>query len=393
MEAIIYTQSTEGITSFNDKDEEIQLNAQEAASLRDSFLKIDQKLIILDSSWLHRFTQRYNLRYRKITHYSPKTFAEVQESILEFLEEIHQIRRNENICPEMIINFDEMAVFFDMIPSHTYEKANIKHPALKTSQIQKKRCTVGLAITAAGEKINPLLIFKGKGARINKLNNFKGYFIKKNINAWMTKAIYLDYLNSVIKHFVLQKRKKEEFKDKKALVIVDNFSGHNLEPEEKKKFEKLGIIIKHLRPYTTSYCQPLDLNVNFLVKKKMKDYWMDWFSNDESQTPRKQTLYGWFAKSWDSITALNIVKAFLNSGIPNDLDGKEDFFSQNLCLLRTKRNSDQPSKTEEIKEEEKEDLEDLEYFDDPYKKFEDLYDNKEEEMGEYIIHESRENDW
>jgi len=48
-------------------------------------------------------------------------------------------------------------------------------------------------------------------------------------------------------------------------AIVDNFSGHNLDSKEKEEFEKLGIIIKHLKPYTTAYCQPRDLNVNYLI--------------------------------------------------------------------------------------------------------------------------------
>ena len=101
---------------------------------------------------------------------------------------------------------------------------------------------------------------------------------------------------------------------------MDNFSGNNLDAKEKEEFEKLGIIIKHLKPYTTVYCQPLDLNVNYLIKKKMKDFWMEWFTINKESTPKKQSVYNWFAKTWNAISALTIVKFFLISGISNDFE-------------------------------------------------------------------------
>jgi len=101
-------------------------------------LKINQKLIIIDLNWLHRFTQKYKLSYRKLTHYSPKSYQEVEGSISEFLREVHQIRATENIIPDMIFNFDEMSVFYDVFPSHSYEKIGVKHPSIKTNNVQKK---------------------------------------------------------------------------------------------------------------------------------------------------------------------------------------------------------------------------------------------------------------
>jgi len=135
--------------------------------------------------------------------------------------------------------------------------------------------------------LKPILIFKGKGLRFNQLTNFNNYIFFKNENAWMAKSLYTDYLRQVIKPFVLRQRMKEESKDQKALLIMDNFSGHNLDPKEKEEFEKLGKKIKHLKPYTKAYCQPLDLNVNYLINKKMKDFWMEWFIVNKESTPKK----------------------------------------------------------------------------------------------------------
>jgi len=345
-ESILFKTSQEHVFTLRG-EEEVQLTSTEIIQLRDSFLKIQQKLIVIDKSWLYRFTQKAHLSYRKITHTSPKSQKEAEESVLDFLQEVREIRAKEDIPPELILNFDEMGVFYDMIPSYTYDLLGTKHPGIKTSKLQKKRITVGLTITAAGDKLSPILIFQGKGKRINKLINTKNYVVKKNCSAWMTLDLYQKYLTDIIKPYVLSQRKKSEFANKKALLIVDNFSGHNLSEEAKKKFYDLGIIIKHLRPYTTSMCQPLDLCINYLIKKFMKDEWIKWFDTDPSLNPTKQMIYNWFAKAFQSITFKDVIKAFLMSGISNELDGSEDLLSSMLLKFRKEREQIQQNLTVE----------------------------------------------
>jgi len=195
--AILLLKSNEECKSFNAKDEEINLNNEEAIQLRDAFLKSDQKLIIINKDWLSRFSSKFDLTYRKITHLCRKTPDELEKDVLGFLSEIHKLRKDLDIPPEMIFNFDEVAVFYDQIPSYTYEKKGSAHPLLKVSQLHKKRLTVGLTISSSGEKLKPLLIFKGAGVRINKLNNYHNYFVKKNQNAWNTNQIFLEYIGAL----------------------------------------------------------------------------------------------------------------------------------------------------------------------------------------------------
>jgi len=61
---------------------------------------------------------------------------------------------------------------------------------------------------------------------------------------------------------------------------------------------------------------------------------MTWFDKNPEENIQKQTIYEWFSQAWDSVTPLNIIKAFLTSGISNELDGSTDFFSENLIKLR-----------------------------------------------------------
>jgi len=336
--AILTIKSNEIFCSYNDKDEEINLTKDEIIKLRDAYLSCQQKLVIIDKNWLHRFTKKNKLSYRKITHLSPKTPAEVELDVLEFLSEVYEMRKNNDIPLELILNFDETAIFFDQLPSYTYEQKGTSHPMLKTSKVQKKRLTAGLTITATGEKLNPLLIFKGSGTRFNKLHNFCGFILKKNHTAWNTMKIFLDYINQVIKPFVFSQRLlKPELKGKTALLIIDNFSGHKLDDKDVQSLKNDGILIKFLRPYTTNLCQPLDLNINYILKSRMKESWIDWFSNNPGENPAKQVIYSWFRKGFESITPLNIIKAFLLSGISNNPDGTEDILSPNIMLLRNKQ--------------------------------------------------------
>jgi len=350
------------------------LDPEEAYKLKDMYLKIREHLIIIDKCWLHRFTQKYNLSYRRITHISPKIHLGVENDVLSFLNEVHQLRIQLDIPPEMILNFDETAIFYDQLPTYSYFKVGEKHPAIKVSNVQKKRLTAGLCITASGEKLKPILIFKGDGVRFRKLNNTKNYLLKKNTNAWMTLKIFSEYIKYVVKPYVEFQRLKPELKDKKALLIIDNFAGHKIDEEEKKKLEDFGIILKYLRPYTTHVCQPLDLSINYLLKKSMKDKWVFWFDKNQenSKAPTKQEIYDSFTESWGSITPLHIIKAFLSSGISNNVNGEEDVLSKNLIKLRSSQNSYLAAEVQETESQ---------FYNDPYFDFEDYEGDQREQEG------------
>lgn len=140
------------------------------------------------------------------------------------------------------------------------------------------------------------------------------------------------------KIFLLNQRIKYGVEDRKALFIVDNFSGHNLTKIEKEEIEtELNVVIKHLKPYTTVFCQPLDLNINAIVKRRMKEEWLKWFiTENRTKAPCKQDIYTWFTCAWKTINPANIIKAFLMSGLSNDISGSEDILCLNLIKLKQK---------------------------------------------------------
>jgi len=127
----------------------MSLNMEEKIKLRELLIQVESKLILVDYNWVHRFTLRNNLSYKKITHKSSKTIQEVQEDILTFLQKVHELRKKWDIPVDLIINIDESALYFDQIPNYSYELAGVKHPGLKVSNSYKKRATMCLGVSVA----------------------------------------------------------------------------------------------------------------------------------------------------------------------------------------------------------------------------------------------------
>jgi len=115
---------------------------------------------------------------------------------------------------------------------------------------------------------------------------------------------------------------------------------YKIEEQKLVELEQQGLIIKYLKPCTTNICQPLDLNINFILKSHLKDKWINWIDKHPNVNPTKQTIYNWFVQAFKGITPLSIIKAFLMSGISNDLDGSPGILCPNLQKLGKKNNEE-----------------------------------------------------
>ena len=68
-------------------------------------------------------------------------------------------------------------------------------------------------------------------------------------------------------------------KEKKGLLIFDNFSGH-LDKAIETKVKELRFDILKLPPNATAYLQPLDLSINKAFKDYFSDCWENWISSE-----------------------------------------------------------------------------------------------------------------
>ena len=92
-------------------------------------------MVLLNSDWVHRFTRKVGLNYRRLTHKILKNPHDVELDVVEFLGKIHNLRVD--VPADLIVTIDEQAAFFDNIPLYSYELRGIKHPGMKVSSEYK----------------------------------------------------------------------------------------------------------------------------------------------------------------------------------------------------------------------------------------------------------------
>lgn len=109
----------------------------------------------------------------------------------------------ENIYP-VIYNMDETPIYLESYSNKTVEKIGTKTVYINTHGGEKMRLTLILCVNSKGEKLPPLLIFKGTKDRkkekfFNNCSNCKNkkIFVLCQENSWADKTIFLYWLENI----------------------------------------------------------------------------------------------------------------------------------------------------------------------------------------------------
>ena len=133
--------------------------------------------------WCTRFLKRHSLVFRKAGHIGQPLPKKVNDVVNIFLRDIIRARENMNITDDklnLIINIDETPIYFEMPEQTTIELKGTKNVKISTFGNDKNRVSVILAIAGNGEKLAPMMIFKGQPGKTNekKLQDIEE--VKKN---------------------------------------------------------------------------------------------------------------------------------------------------------------------------------------------------------------------
>ena len=98
---------------------------------------------------------------------SGQDLQEINKRLNKFLMNVIQLRKENNYRPWLMVNMDELGIWFDMPDNYTVAPTGSKEVIVKKTTRAKQRITVCLTAAADGTKYQPFIIF-GKVKKVPK---------------------------------------------------------------------------------------------------------------------------------------------------------------------------------------------------------------------------------
>jgi hypothetical protein len=232
--------------------------------------------------WARGFMRRQGLCMRKKT-----TTKEVSTDRMMEIK-YHWTNKNAELFTttawDLLFNMDETSVFRDAPGDRTVDEKGVKTVEIGTTQHDADRVAVVLVCNRAGTLLPPLIIHKcyekKNFKKSHKLfpktiptptGNFLLYVTYAR-KSWLNGTLMNIWANEIYKKHVQQ----SGFEPGAALLFMDNCSAH----DNAKTVEALANAqLRHefFPPNTTPILQPLDQNVNYMLKKEYRRLWEIWY--------------------------------------------------------------------------------------------------------------------
>ena len=206
---------------------------------------------------------------------------------------------------------DETSLFWKLIPDRI-----LATQAGSGGKKSKDRITLAFTVSASGKKEEVWCIGKLKNPRCFKKINQKLLRVKYRYNKtkWMTGVIMEEYLRWL--------DNKMRGADRKVLLLLDNFSGHELGVELVGGKQGLSNVrVEWLPPNTTSHWQPLNQGIIASFKTIYRKEWILYMLRqyEDNKNPNKTVnllkAIQWTRKAWDQVTKTTIQRCWWRSTI------------------------------------------------------------------------------
>ena len=260
------------------------------------------------NGWLQGFQHRF--RIKEYIYHGEAASAEINKP-----EAIAQMEYIRQLCSEYheddILNIDETGLFQKLTPDRT-----LATQAGSGGKKSKDRITLAFTVSASRKKEQVWCIGKSKNPRCFKKINRKLLRIEYRYNKtkWMTGIIMEEYLQ--------QLDNKIRGANRKVLLLLDNFSGHELGVELVGGKQGLSNIrVEWLPPNTTSHWQPLDQGIIASFKTIYRKEWILYMlrqyeeNKDLNKTVNLLKAIQWTRKAWDQVTDTTIQRCQWKSTI------------------------------------------------------------------------------
>ena len=154
---------------------------------------------------MRRFVLSHGIVHRVHTHQSQRSASEVRGEAQDWMQTIRPMLFGNHRNQDYIINMDQTPIFFSMVPRTTLNTTGARTVNVRTSTGSTMRVTATVTLTAGGDMLPPLLVFKGKpGGRIER--EFSSYhaggFYCVQEKAWMHEPIMLIWVEQILKPYI-----------------------------------------------------------------------------------------------------------------------------------------------------------------------------------------------
>ena len=262
------------------------------------------------NGWLESFKKRHNIACAVACGESASVSSTTVDDWKSRLPALYQ-----GYAAKDIFNMDETGVFYRALPDRTL---NVKGSDCHGGKKSKERLTVVLCCSLTGEMLTPLVI--GKSANPRCFRNLSKDALpvtwKSNKKAWMTSALFTEWLQSLNQSMRLQRRH--------ILLYLDNAPSHP------QNASMSNVKVVFFPPNTTSKLQPLDQGIiqNFkvLYRKSLLRHVLCQLSGDSpvstadiSKSVNVLHACQWVSTAAKQVKAQTISNCFYHAGFPKSL--------------------------------------------------------------------------
>lgn len=276
--------------------------------IKDSGLKTPFKNFVVGNDFFRGFMRRHRLSQKKPQAVEIARKRNVDPFVIaEYFKMVKEITTG--IPPHRIYNLDETSFCLD--PSRVKvvgEKGTAAHRV--TAGPGRENFSVLLGGNAAGDKLPPLIIFKGKNVwdswTAKSSDEFPGMSYAATQNGWMETTTFENYFDRVFLKAIPKARP--------VVLIYDGHSSHTSLKLIEKALKEQVIILK-LPPHTSHLLQPMDLAVFKPLKLSYDKAVIAWQRKNYGVKMPKSVFSAIISRVWNDMDRTILESGFGKSGI------------------------------------------------------------------------------
>ena len=240
---------------------------------------------------------------RAITHTSQALQADMEEQAKEWLTLTRPILQAPNVAKKFVINMDQTPVFMSMHSKRTLDLQGRRTITGRKTSNSTARLTVSLAVSADGDKLKPMVIFKGTpDGRIatRELPEFETrdeLLLCCQPHAWQDERNMERWIDEILVPYL-----QERAEGVPVFLFLDHFEVHKSR-RTRQHLEALGIQLQLSPTGCTGLLQPVDISIGKPFKDRIRRNWFDWMIDQNPELPiitnaSREDAASWVADAW-----------------------------------------------------------------------------------------------